>query len=217
MYNEYEGSTTTLKGVIQMDYIDSNLGAGENVILRAKVNWLAVIAPVLWGMIIEAAYIVLRILVFGLLGDLLSNMFGGDSSSDGGNTAFLVVKIIITVVMHFIGWKPTIKKILRLLTTKLAVTNKRIIGKVGIFSIHTIDFHIDKVDNVSYGAGFWGNLFHYYNVSLAGTGDKRITVPCIANAQAFKNTVSDAIEKHAEEARKAQAADIAAAMSKTNP
>lgn len=196
-----------------MDYIQSNLGSGEKVLIRAKVNWLAVVAPFLWGVIVEAAYIVLRILVFGLLSELITNMFGGDSSSDGGNTAFSVVKIIITVILHFIGWWPTIKKILRLLTTKLAVTNRRVIGKTGILSIRTIDFHIDKIDNVSYNAGFWGNLFHYYTIRIAGTSGNSKTVELISNAQAFKNTVNDAIEKHAEEARKAQAAEIAAAMS----
>jgi len=197
-----------------MDYIQGNLGKGETVLLRAKVNWLAIVAPVIWGIFLEAVDIVLRMLVFGLLKDLLANIFGAEAQT--GDTVFNVIKIIVTVLLHLWGWLPVIKRVFRLLTTKLAVTNKRVIGKTGIFSIETIDFHIDKVDNVSYNAGFWGNLFHFYDLTIAGTGGKNRTIKYISNAQALKNTVNDAIEKYAEEARKAQAADIAAAMGGAN-
>lgn len=189
-----------------MDYIEGNLGTGEKILLRAKVNWLAVAATFLWGVIVEVAYIVLSTMV-------LPQIFGDSASSEDSGTSFLsIVKIVITVIVHFLGWWPTIKRILVISTTKLAVTNKRVIGKTGILSINTIDFHIDKVDNVSYNAGLWGNIFHFYDLTVAGTGDRKRTIRFISNAQAFKNTVSEAIEKHADEARKAQAAEIAAAM-----
>ena len=45
-----------------------------------------------------------------------------------------------------------------------------------------------------------------------GNRDEAKQIGAIGNARDFKNSVTDAIEKHAEEARKAQAAEIAAAM-----
>ena len=111
-----------------------------------------------------------------------------------------------------ISFIPLIKQLLINVTTHLAITNKRIVGKVGILRVDTIDFPIEKVDNVTYNAGIFGNLFKYYTLQITGTSGDKKELKMVANAQAFKNAVSEAIERHAEEARKAQAAEIAAAM-----
>ena len=50
-------------------------------------------------------------------------------------------------------------KLLKLYGMNLVVTNKRVVGKVGVFKIHTLDHHIDKVDNVSFKAGLFMILF----------------------------------------------------------
>ena len=71
---------------------------------------------------------------------------------------------------------------------------------------------IDKIDNVSYNASFFGNIFKYATVQIGSVSGEKKQIGAIGNARDFKNSVTDAIEKHAEEARKAQAAEIAAAM-----
>ena len=85
-------------------------------------------------------------------------------------------------------------------------------GKVGILKVDTIDFPIEKVDNVTYNANIAGNIFKYYTVVVAGTSGDKKTVKTVANALNFKNAVNEAIERHAEEAIKAQASEIAATM-----
>ncbi len=181
-----------------MDYVEKNLGKGEEIILRAKVNWLALLVNLFWGLIVEIALIVIK--------NKLGGVTGGSGSE--GTDPMLFVQIFI----HVLAWLPAVKKFLIIVTTKLAVTNKRVIGKVGIFSVQAIDFHIDKVDNVTYDAGVFGNLFKYYKVTVSGTGGDKKTVFPISNAFEFKNRVNEAVEQHAEEARKAQAAEIAMAM-----
>lgn len=85
-------------------------------------------------------------------------------------------------------------------------------GKAGILKVDTIDFPIEKVDNVTYNANIAGNIFKYYTVVVTGTSGDKKTAKMVANALNFKNAVNEAIERHAEEARKAQASEIAAAM-----
>jgi uncharacterized membrane protein YdbT with pleckstrin-like domain len=121
----------------------------------------------------------------------------------------------------YIGWIafvfcaiPFIKQALINATTHLAVTNKRVVGKVGILKVDTIDYPVDKIDNVSYNASFFGNIFKFATVQIGSVSGEKKKIGAIGNAQEFKNKVTDAIEEHAAEARAAQAREIAAAMGK---
>ena len=106
------------------------------------------------------------------------------------------MKAIVTAVFQLAAFGPLTVRILVLLMTKLLITNKRVVGKAGILIVDTIA----------------GNIFKYYTVVVAGTSGDKKTVKTVANALDFKNAVNEAIERHAEEARKAQASEIAAAM-----
>lgn len=179
-----------------MNYVERNLGKDEKIVLDAKISWLTLLPKALWAILVIVGMIVLNTEVFAEL------------ENPNTDTAVLIVNLALVFLAAF----PLLKQMLINYTTKLAVTNKRVVGKVGILRITTIDFHIDKVDNISFNAGFWGNLLKYYTITLTGTSGDKTEIKAIANAQKFKNAVTEAVEKHAEEARKAQAAEIAAAM-----
>ncbi len=134
------------------------------------------------------------------------------------------VNIVLWVLFFLIGVLPFIHRLLLWLSINLALTNKRVVGKVGILRVNSIDFHLDKIDHVQIKASILGNLFHYYTLrilSVGGAGfdnnrrrNDKDTFVGISNAQEFKDMATRAIEVHAEEARKAQAAEIARAMGK---
>ena len=178
-----------------MNYIESNLRKEEQVVVRAKISWLTLVAPALLA-------IVAWVGAFVLMGKLKG--MGNDSLTEAFTYILLILAFLFTL--------PLIKRALINATTHLAVTNKRVIGKVGVLKIDTIDYPVDKIDNVSYNAGFFGNVFKYATVQIGSVSGEKKQIAAIGNAQEFKNCVTDAIEKHAEEARKAQAAEIAAAM-----
>lgn len=133
--------------------------------------------------------------------------------------------ILIWVLFFLCGFVPFLKRLLKWLSINLALTNKRVVGKVGILRINALDFHLDKIDHVQIKGTILGNLFHYYSlriVSVGGAGfdnNRRRKKDAdqfvgISNAQEFKDMATRAIELHAEEARRAQAAEIARAMGK---
>lgn len=185
-----------------MDYVQRNLGKNEKIVLRAKINWVALLVPILWSVLVEIGW---KMLKKKLLGDAGID----NTSSDDPEKQVLT---FLTVLSQVIAFLPVVVRFLVLVTEKLVITNKRIVGKIGILRVNTIDFPIEKVDNVTYNAGIFGNLFKYYTLRIMGTSGENKEVKMVANAGAFKNAVSEAIERHAEEARKAQAAEIAAAM-----
>lgn len=122
------------------------------------------------------------------------------------------MNLILWCVFLVVGLLPLLITILRIITTHLAITNKRVLGKHGILKVNTMDMHIDKMENVSYKAGFWGNIFHYYTVTIKGVSGDGWEYKGISNAREFKNMTNNAIECHAQEARREQAELIVLAM-----
>lgn len=177
-------------------YIENNLNKNEHVVLEAKISWLTLVPSFIW-------LVLMFVVAFVLLGKI-------KVEDKDAKEIMALVKIGLLVI----GFIPLLLRIIRNKSTNLAVTNKRVIGKTGVLKISTIDFHIDKVDNVSYRAGFFGNLFHYYTVEVKGGGDAKKSpfIPGISNAADFKNAVNEAVEVHAFEGRKEQAKLIGEAM-----
>lgn len=182
-------------------YIENNLNRNEHVVLEAKISWLTLIPSVIWC--------ALMVFVFIKFADIAKTLgLEGDDAKQ--------VVAILEIVVLVLGILPLLFRIIRNKSTNLAVTNKRVIGKTGVLKISTIDFHIDKVDNVSYRAGFFGNMLHYYTVEVKGGADHKRSpyIPGISNAADFKNKVNEAVELHAEEGRRQQAELIGEAMVK---
>lgn len=185
-----------------MNYAERNLNKNETIVLQAKKSFWAVVPVLLWCIVLLVAVIVVQV----KLGELVGN----GSESEVANT----IGLVLWGVWALLGLIPVIIKIIRLACTCLCITNKRVIGKVGVLKLSTLDYPIDKVDNVSLKAGIVGNIFHYHTVTVlgGGGGDAKIKFTGISNATKFKNSVTEAVEKHAEEARRAQAEEIARAM-----
>ena len=223
-----------------MDYIEKNLGQGEEIELRIKKNVLYLVP----GFIILAVWIILGVLLTVMLNSISKNIIektlNPETPEDFMYMATLnqsditaveqslkiinAVKLYSWIPISLLGSISLIKRLINFFTMSLAITNKRVVGKIGLLRIYALDIHIDKIDHVEISASFLGRLLRYYTLrvfSVGGTGmdSKRITrddngkFVGITNATEFKNVVNRAIELHADEARKAQAAEIAAAMS----
>ena len=223
-----------------MDYIEKNLGQGEEIELRIKKNVLYLVP----GFIILAVWIILGVLLTVMLNSISKNIIektlNPETPEDFMYMATLnqsditaveqslkiinAVKLYSWIPISLLGSISLIKRLINFFTMSLAITNKRVVGKIGLLRIYALDIHIDKIDHVEISASFLGRLLRYYTLrvfSVGGTGmdSKRITrddngkFVGITNATEFKNVVNRAIELHADEARKAQAAENAAAMS----
>lgn len=224
-----------------MDYIEKNLGQSEEIELRIKRNVLYLVP----GFIVLAVWIILGVLLTVMLNNISKNiiektlnpktpedlMYWATFNQSDITAAEQSIKIINAVKLY--SWIPIsllgsislIKRLINFFTMSLAITNKRVVGKIGLLRIYALDIHIDKIDHVEISASFLGRLLRYYTLrvfSVGGTGmgskstrdnNGKFVFVGITNATEFKNVVNRAIELHADEARKAQAAEIAAAMS----
>ena len=201
-------------------YIEANLAPNEELIMEAKKNFLCILPKIL----AMAIGVLIAVLPFILNSSFpsLSESFG--MSSEEFSSSILLPVSIPFIVIGLVIIIKNIAKILSIINTNLAVTNKRVLGKIGVLSIKALDYPIEKIDNISLSAGMWGRIFRYYTLSVKNTGSELtkakkgasggINFHGIKNAIEFKNNVTVAIEQHSEDGRKLLAEEIANAIAR---
>jgi uncharacterized membrane protein YdbT with pleckstrin-like domain len=77
-------------------------------------------------------------------------------------------------------------------SAEFAVTDRRVLIKVGVFSRRTVDLNLSKVESVDVDQGFWGRLLGYGTLVVVGTGGTRESFSHIADPFAFRRAVQQA-------------------------
>ncbi len=71
-------------------------------------------------------------------------------------------------------------------TSEFAITNKRVIIKVGLIRRTTLEMNLQKIETVNVNQGILGRMLGYGTVTIVGTGGTRESFPRIANPLEFR-------------------------------
>ena len=77
-------------------------------------------------------------------------------------------------------------------STEIAVTNRRIVIKLGLISRRTLEINIGKVESVQVEQGILGRLFGFGTLIIAGTGATHEPLRGIADPIGFRRACMDA-------------------------
>lgn len=73
----------------------------------------------------------------------------------------------------------------------LAATDKRIFVRSGILYADMIELRYTQVESIELGITPIGQMFGYGSVIVTGTGQRRVIVPFVVDAIAFRKSVND--------------------------
>ncbi|AEE26335.1 PH domain-containing protein [Francisella hispaniensis] len=108
------------------------------------------------------------------------------------NWVFLI-PVIIAILIFPIGLILLLYPIIIKLTTEMAITNQKVIGKTGFISRNSIDLRFEKVESVKLSQGVLGRILNYGTITVSGTGSTQANFKFISNPVAFRNFVNDKI------------------------
>ena len=126
----------------------------------------------------------------------------------------LVGTWIMAILFCWLLLIPVFKAIaatIRFIKTELAITNKKIVGKYGVFNTKAMDAPLNKVQNISVEQKIWGKIFNFGTVQI-NTAAGLYKFERIAHADEFKRIALGQIEQYEEDRVKQQAAEMATAM-----
>ena len=147
-----------------MGYVDSRLTTGESVLYHARLHWVIFLAPVLIALV------------------------GGVAIAVGGDALALVGAALLIVA----GALALSRWIVRS-TSEFAVTNRRVLIKVGVVSRHSLALLLTKVEGIGVDQDLWGRLLDYGTVVVSGTGGTREAFAKIADPLRFRTEVQSRV------------------------
>ncbi len=157
-----------------MSYVEQSLGEGEVVRHVAHKHWVIFVVPVfqlLVGLVLVG---------IGYKIDDLWVWFGW-------LMRVLGFVIVVFGALHLLGaW-------LTRISTELAVTNRKVIGKWGLISRRTIEQRLEKIDSIEVEQTILGRILGYGTVEVRGSGVSMTPLRMIAGPLTFRRRVEDAL------------------------
>ena len=130
------------------------------------------------------------------------------------NGLFLVGAWIIGILFCWLLLIPFIKAIVKTVQfnhTELTLTNKRLVGKVGVINTNVMDSPLNKIQNVVVSQTFGGKMFNYSTITVT-TAAGSYNFDAIKDGNAFKNRITAQIDQYEEDRIKQQASEMAKSM-----
>lgn len=121
----------------------------------------------------------------------------------------ILLRDILFIVWGWVFW--LIPDIVRILTTELGFTNKKLLGKYGFINTKVMNSPLEKVNNVAVSSGLLGKIFGYGTVEIQ-TASGAYTFKRIHHADAFRTNLMQAIETAEENKIQRQAQILAGSI-----
>ena len=130
------------------------------------------------------------------------------------NALFLVGVWVKAILFFWLLFIPVIKAIIATVKfnhIELAITNKRVIGKIGVANTSSLDSPLNKIQGVNVNQNFWGKIFNHAEIIIKTAADEFHFVG-VKDADAFKRQVMAQIDQYEEDRIKQQAEEMAKSM-----
>jgi uncharacterized membrane protein YdbT with pleckstrin-like domain len=150
-----------------MSYVDENLLSGERVVYRAHLHRMTYIAPAVMA-------------ALGLILLLFALYTGGDLAWVWGSIGGIV--LLIAGIVMLVNW-------IKAWSSEFAVTNRRVLIKVGLVRRHTLELLLQKVEGVGVDQTIFGRIFDFGSITVTGTGGTQEKFLSIADPLEFRRQV----------------------------
>jgi len=149
-----------------MSYVEKTLQPGETIIYRTRLHWI-VFLPAIVALIAGLLAIILGPYVKE---DMLAKLL----------TTLGYAMILFSLVLAISVW-------IQFISTEMAITNRRVVAKVGFIWRRTIEMERQKVESVSVDQSIVGRLLDYGTIIVRGTGSTLEPMANIDNPLQFRN------------------------------
>jgi uncharacterized membrane protein YdbT with pleckstrin-like domain len=92
-------------------------------------------------------------------------------------------------VLGLIGLLMLVPPWIRSISSEFAVTNKRVLVKVGLIRRHSLELLLQKVEGIGVDQGILGRILGYGTITVSGTGGTREAFRMIAAPLEFRRQV----------------------------
>lgn len=152
-----------------MGYVERVLQPGETVVYATSLHWLIYLRAIL--LLVLAAVCLI-------------------ASAKMTEPGLAIALQIVAGLLALLALVSGISALIRRSTTELAITDRRVIYKTGIFQRHTIEINRSKVETVGVNQSILGRLLGYGTVIVRGTGGSFEPIGFIGDPLTFRSHIT---------------------------
>ena len=157
-----------------MSYASRHLIPDEKILYETRLSWVVLFWPV----------IVPTLILLGVGGYLVYT----NAHADTDNMKEIGVGLIVLAALIF-GIGLTKRN-----ATEMAVTNKRVLIKQGLFGRRTLEILLQKIESIAVDESMWGRMLGFGSVTVRGTGGTPEPFHKMAHPLEFRRHVEEQVE-----------------------
>ncbi len=150
-----------------MSYLDDHLLAGERIMYRARLHWTMFLASIVVVLLGVALAILLQVV----------------------EPAYSFAGLALAGIGLLLAIGPAI----RYVTSEFAVTDKRVLGKVGFIERESDETLLSKVEAIAVDQGVLGRLLGFGTITITGTGGTQEVFSGISEPLEFRRQIQSQI------------------------
>ncbi|RYM60781.1 hypothetical protein BSQ98_19130 [Serratia liquefaciens] len=150
---------------------ESGPDQGEEVIVRAHVSLLSFLATIIISLFI----------LFISLGAFMVSAAAKEGEAHPNSFGWILLLLGLFMLLNVV---------IKIITTELALTNKRIIAKFGFIRRSTVELRLEKVESI----GVDQSILGYGTIVVKGTGGTATPIPSISKPLEFRRVVNNHLE-----------------------
>jgi uncharacterized membrane protein YdbT with pleckstrin-like domain len=154
-----------------MSYVDKNLLAGEQVVYRTRRHWMVYRRSIL-------------VFLIGLLLFAGGELWKDQRDAAAIGTYALGAAAVFALLLAIPAWIDRI-------SSEFAVTNRRVIVKVGWMERRTIETLLNKIEAIEVMQSLGGRLLNYGTIVVIGTGGTKEPFEGISAPLTFRHKVQE--------------------------
>jgi len=150
-----------------VSYLDDHLLTGERIVYRAKLHWTIFLTSII---------VVLLGIGLGILLQLVEPAYAYAGAALAG-----------------VGLLLAIGPAIRYISSEFAVTDKRVLGKVGFIERESDETLLSKIEAIAVDQGVIGRILGFGTVMITGTGGTQESFPRISEPLEFRRQIQSQI------------------------
>lgn len=150
-----------------MSYLDDHLLTGERIIYRARLHWTIFLASIV-------------VVLLGIALAILLQVVQPTYSYAGLGLAGVGLLLAIGPAIRYV-------------TSEFAVTDKRVLGKVGFIERESDETLLSKIEAIAVDQGVLGRVFGFGTVTITGTGGTPEVFSKISEPLEFRRQIQSQI------------------------
>ncbi len=135
-----------------MGYIDRNLLPAERVVYRTRLHWVEYVVKMFWFLL--AGIVAAAVLAIVYYNRSLP-------------PEWFALPIVTSLLAGFVVAR------IKIITSEFAVTNNRVLVKVGFIRRHSLEIVLPQVEGIGVDQGVIGRILGFGTITVSGTGTTR--------------------------------------------